>query len=64
MPSSIAGSPPVSRLVASRRPTTAGRPSERARIATCDVRVPASVAIAGDGLAIELHASGSASGRA
>ena len=30
-------------------------PSERARIATCDVRVPASVAIAGDRLAVELH---------
>ena len=29
-----------------RRPTTAGSPSDRARIATCDVRVPASVAIA------------------
>ena len=33
-------------VVASRSPTTAGRPSDRARIATCDVRVPASVAIA------------------
>ena len=39
----------------SRSPTTAGRPSERARIATCDVRVPASVAMRGDRVAVELH---------
>ncbi len=43
------GSPSRARsdcCVAVRRPTTAGSPSDRARIATCDVRVPASVAIA------------------
>ena len=41
--------------MAVRSPTTAGRPSDRARIATCDVRVPASVAMRGDRLAVELH---------
>ena len=38
-----------------RSPTTAGKPSDRARIATCDVRVPASVAMPAIACAIELH---------
>src|SRR6185503_11366472 len=44
-PSRMAVSRPTSSCVAVRSPTTAGKPSERARIATCEVRVPASVAI-------------------
>ena len=43
---------PASPCAGRRRPAS---PSERARIATCDVRVPASVAMRGDRLAVELH---------
>ena len=44
VPSTTTGMPGLHVRVASPRPTTVGMPSERARIAVCEVRLPASMA--------------------